>query len=105
MTLTAQQPKGRCVWGLEQRSRSVESCFVEKSVRRFVPPICWDFLADCVCVGGGGGLLMGCWRGYYNENTGTFWPDVQHLDYPTRKRGVRVSKEAGTHTLTPVHKG
>ena len=68
--------------------------------RRFV-----GISSPIVCVWGGGGLLMGCWRGYYNENTGTFWPDVQHLDYPTRKRGVRVSKEAGTHTLTPVHKG
>ena len=45
VTLMAQQPKGRCVWGLKPRSRSVGSCFVEKSVRRFVPPIRWDFLA------------------------------------------------------------
>jgi hypothetical protein len=34
--LIAQQPKGRCVWALEPRSRSVGNCFVEKSVRRFV---------------------------------------------------------------------
>ena len=56
MTLIAQQPKGRCVWGLESRSRSVGSCFVEKSVRRFVPLICWGFLAALVGGGGGGGV-------------------------------------------------
>ena len=55
MTLIAQQPKGRCVCGLEPRSRSVGRCFVEKSVRQLVPPICWDFLADW---GGGGGWLF-----------------------------------------------
>ena len=54
MTLIGEQPKGRCVWGLEPRSRSVGTCFVEKSVRRFVPLICWDFLAD----GGGGGCSI-----------------------------------------------
>ena len=32
--------------GLQLRSRSVASCFVEKWVCRFFLPICWDFLAD-----------------------------------------------------------
>ena len=45
---------GRCVWGLGLRSRALGTCFAEKSVRRFVPPICWDFFAD---FGGGGARL------------------------------------------------
>ena len=50
MTPTTEQPNGRCVWGLRLRSRALGSCFAEKLVRRFVPPICWDFFAD---LGGG----------------------------------------------------
>ena len=53
MTPTTEQPNGRCVWGLRLRSRALGSCFAEKLVRRFVPPICWDFFADL----GGGWLL------------------------------------------------
>ena len=36
MTPTTEQPKGRCVWALELRSRALGTCFAEKSVRRFV---------------------------------------------------------------------
>ena len=50
MTPITEQPKGRCVWSLGLRSRALGTCFAEKLVRRFVPPIWWDFFAD---LGGG----------------------------------------------------
>ena len=61
VTLTAQQPKGRCVWCLEPRSRSLGSCFAEKLVRQFVPPISWDFFTD-LGRGGGGVHAILCGR-------------------------------------------
>ena len=39
-------PKGRCVWGLQMRPRSVGSCLGEKWVRQFVPLI-WSQDGDC----------------------------------------------------------
>ena len=53
LTLIAQQPKGRCVWGLEPRSRSVGRCFVEKSADWFR-----RFVGISLLIGGGGGWLF-----------------------------------------------
>ena len=44
MTPATKQPKGRCVWSLGLRSSALGTCFAEKLVRRFVPPI-WG--GDC----------------------------------------------------------
>ena len=40
VTLTVQQPKGRCVWGLRPRSRSLGGCFAENHAENLlkVPP-------------------------------------------------------------------
>ena len=80
MAPTTEQPKGRCVWGLGLRSRAPGTCFAEKLVRRFVPPICWDSFADFFL--GGVALIFTCCT---RERVGATLKGPLEL-YPCRNR-------------------
>ena len=59
------------VAGSQRPSRALGTCFAEKLVRRFVPPICWDFFAN---LGGGD-----CCCGPFAYAWGVFQSDFSHL--------------------------
>lgn len=97
MTLTLQQAKESCVWGWEQRSRSVGSCVANQCagilltvVPRFVAPICSKIPPDL-----GAGLQDG--------DTLLLWFDLGTILFLENPKIRQTSFCAGSLGGAPIH--